>query len=187
MSTKKFRIALLAALALAVPAVSLGTATGAQAASAPSYSTWQHDVKKDIAPAIPWLENRVDEGGSKLAIVLDIDNTSLESYYHPGDPNVPVLKVAQWAEDHDMYVLVVTARTDSSSALQDMQDAGYPVDGVCTRHHGESTPDGKARCRKDFTEDGYTITANIGNRNTDFEGGYFEKHFKLPDYGGILE
>ena len=44
----------------------------------------------------------------------------------------------------------------------------------------------KALCRKDFTEAGYTITANIGNRATDFEGGYFDREYRLPDYDGQL-
>ncbi|MEU5424834.1 HAD family acid phosphatase [Streptomyces olivoreticuli] len=191
MSVKKSRIAAIVALAaVALPTASLGAATTAQAASdraaVPGYQTWQTDVKKAVAPAIPWLRDRIGRGGDKPAIVLDIDNTALETYYHPGQADKPVLEVAQWANEHNVAVLFVTARTSSSSARQQLEDAGYPVDAVCTREHGESKDEGKARCREELTEDGYTITANIGNRSTDFEGGYYEKGFKLPDYGGRL-
>ncbi|RLU87000.1 hypothetical protein CTZ27_24835 [Streptomyces griseocarneus] len=190
MSVRKFRIAALAALAAAVlPIASPGTAASAQAAplrGVPSYQTWQDDVKKAVGPAIPWLSDRVGQGGRNLAIVLDIDNTALETYYHPGQADKPVRDVARWAHDHGVSVLFVTARTSSSSAERQLADAGYPVDAVCTRDHGESKGDGKERCRQELTEDGYTITANIGNRSTDFEGGSYEKAFKLPDYDGQL-
>lgn len=180
--------AVLGALAVvAVPTVLLSTAPAAQAASAPSYQTWQSDVRAAVSPAIPWLRERREEGGQGLSIVLDIDNTALETYYHPGHANNPVLDVARWADAHGMNVLFVTARTSSSSANAQLRAAGYPVDGICTRKHGESLGKGKARCRQDLTRDGYTITANIGNRSTDFEGGYYEKRFKLPSYGDLLD
>ncbi|MEV4433074.1 HAD family acid phosphatase [Streptomyces sp. NPDC049585] len=197
---KHLRLAPLAALAaLSLPAVSLGGAGTAQAAGVPGYGTWQADVQQAVAPAIPWLRDHAtasaasgssatsgSSGKGKPAIVLDIDNTALETYYHEGRANKPVLDVAQWAHAHHIAVLFVTARTSSSSARQQLRDAGYPVDALCTREHGEDKGDGKARCREDLTEDGYWITANIGNRSTDFEGGFYEKGFKLPDYGGRL-
>ncbi|GHF72945.1 hypothetical protein GCM10010218_62680 [Streptomyces mashuensis] len=191
MAVRNFRIAVLGALAaVALPAAALGAAGTAQAATdagLPSYQTWQNDVQKAVAPAIPWLRDAVDAGrGGKPAIVLDIDNTALETHYHEGRANKPVLRVAQWAHEHDMAVLFVTARTSSSSAQRQLEEAGYPVDDICVREHGEGKGDGKERCRQELTDDGYRITANIGNRLTDFEGGYYEKGFKLPDYGGRL-
>ncbi|MGK5545107.1 HAD family acid phosphatase [Streptomyces sp. URMC 127] len=186
MSVSKSRIAALAVLTAAVfPAAS--PATAASGGTVPDYETWQSDVKKAVAPAVPWLrDHSAGRGGKQPAIVLDIDNTALETYFHPGRANRPVLDVAEWAHQHRMSVLFVTARTSSSSARQQLEDAGYPVDAICTREHGESKGEGKARCRKELTGDGYAITANIGNRSTDFDGGYYEKGFKLPDYGGRL-
>ncbi|WP_409185720.1 HAD family acid phosphatase [Amycolatopsis sp. VS8301801F10] len=161
-------------------------AASASVSALPSYEQWQADVREAVDPAIPWLTDRVARGGSGLAIVLDIDNTSLETEYHPGEPNRPVLAVAQWAGQHHVSVLFVTARTSSSSARTQLRDAGYPIDAICTRKSGEGTAEGKQRCRADLTEQGYTITANIGNRPTDFAGGDYEKGFKLPDYDGEL-
>ncbi|MFE5867088.1 HAD family acid phosphatase [Streptomyces roseifaciens] len=186
----KLRTAALAALAaLALPAALPGNASAAEAASpraVPGYETWQADVRKAVGPAIPWLQDRAGRGGGRLAVVLDIDNTALETHYHPGQPDKPVLKVAQWAKEHRVSVLFVTARTSSSSARKELKNAGYPVDAICTREHGESKEEGKERCRGELTHDGYTITANIGNRSTDFAGGFYEKAFKLPDYDGQL-
>ncbi|EMF02122.1 hypothetical protein J7W19_27895 [Streptomyces mobaraensis NBRC 13819 = DSM 40847] len=187
----RFRTAALATLAaLALPFAAPGTANAAQAgpdADVPDYRTWQADVRKAVDPVLPWLRDRVaGHGGGKPAVVLDIDNTALETYYHPGRANEPVLRVAEWAHEHKVAVLFVTARTSSSSARKELRAAGYPVDAVCTREHGESKAEGKERCREELTEGGYRITANIGNRSTDFAGGYYEKGFKLPDYDGKL-
>lgn len=44
----------------------------------------------------------------------------------------------------------------------------------------------KLGCRKQYEQQGYTLVANVGNRSTDFEGGHYEKGFKLPDYDGQL-
>lgn len=190
MSVRKYRTAPLTALAavvlVAATPLTAGTARAASLKGAPSYRTWQTDVQQAVAPAIPWLRDRVGRGSGKQAVVLDIDNTALETYYHPGQADKPVLKVAQWAHEHDVAVLFVTARSSSSSARKQLKAAGYPVDGICTRDHGEGKGEGKERCREELTEDGWTITANIGNRSTDFEGGYYEKGFKLPDYDGQL-
>ncbi|MFI0739375.1 HAD family acid phosphatase [Streptomyces sp. NPDC021100] len=186
----RFRTAALATLAaLALPFAAPGAATAAQTGSdadVPDYRTWQADVRKAVDPVIPWLRDRVAGKGGKPAVVLDIDNTALETYYHPGRANEPVLRVAEWAHEHKVAVLFVTARTSSSSARKELRAAGYPVDAICTREHGESKAEGKERCREELTEDGYRITANIGNRSTDFEGGSYEKGFKLPDYGSKL-
>ncbi|RJQ66874.1 hypothetical protein D5S17_34335 [Pseudonocardiaceae bacterium YIM PH 21723] len=175
-----------AAIALFTVAGVVATSGTAEAAALPSYEQWQADVKQVMDPAIPWLEQRVAQGGENLAIVLDIDNTSLETEYHKGEPNKPVLAVARWAKDHDMAVLFVTARSFSGKARGDLAKAGYEVDEICTRGLIERFGKAKARCRKDLAEQGYTITANIGNRDTDFQGGGFEKEYKLPDYDGEL-
>ncbi|AHH93571.1 HAD family acid phosphatase [Kutzneria albida] len=178
-------------VAAAVGAVLVGAAVPAAAAPAalPSYEQWQADVKKVIDPAIPWLQSRVAQGGSKLAIVLDIDNTSLETHYHFGAANKPVLAVTQWAHSHGVSVLFATARPDILPSITRWQltNAGYTVDGLCLGKLGDSGPAAtKQRCRKEYTDSGYTITENIGNRPTDMAGGNYEKGFQLPDYDGQL-
>ncbi|MGH8879264.1 MAG: HAD family acid phosphatase, partial [Stackebrandtia sp.] len=151
----------------------------------PSYQQWQDDVNTELRGARGYLDEQ--DGGSK-AIVLDIDNTALETEYHPGEPNPPVLEVARHARERGMAVLIVTARmeSDKDKSLRQLEDAGYSPDDICLRELGESKAAGKVRCRKEYTKDGYTITANIGNRATDFKGGYFDREYRLPDYDGQL-
>ncbi|MGH3427557.1 MAG: HAD family acid phosphatase [Terriglobales bacterium] len=175
------------AVALAMLAFTgcVSTASRSSTAALPSYEGWQNDVKRVTTPAIPWLQHRVARGGAKLAIVLDIDNTSLETHYHRGAPNKPVLAVATWAHEHQVAVLFVTLRdeADRKNTTNQLTEAGYPVDALCMKTTGEAT---KPRCRQKLTDDGYTITANIGNRPTDMRGGNYEKKFQLPDYNGAL-
>lgn len=150
-----------------------------------SYDKWQADVKSSLKGVDEYLDEHDGEGA---AIVLDIDNTALETQYNPGEPNPPVLAVAERAEKLGMAVLIVTARKEykRNESLEELKAAGYSPDDICLREPDKSKSEGKTLCRKQYTEDGYTITANIGNRDTDFKGGYFDRAFQLPDYDGQL-
>ena len=183
---KVFVVAVLATLTLA-NCGSTSRHSAADATGVPGYDQWQKDVTNVTGSAMSWLQGRVGQGGEKLAIVLDIDNTAIETHFHPGQPNRPVLRVAQWAKSHNMSVLFVTLRDDKNrdATTQQLNSAGYAVDGLCMRTTGELT---KPRCRQGFVAAGYTLTANIGNRSTDFSGGNeYERAFQLPDYNGGLE
>lgn len=150
------------------------------------YEEWQADVTTAMTGIDEYLDAEADTDGA--AIVLDIDNTALETEYHPGRANPPVLAAAKRAAKLGMAVLIVTARKEHKreESLRELKAAGYsPVD-ICLRAPDKSKSTGKALCRKKFTEAGYTITANIGNRDTDFRGGYFDRAFQLPDYDGQL-
>ncbi len=147
----------------------------------PSYAQWQRDVSQVMVPAIGWLEQRKAQGGEKLAIVLDIDNTAVETSYGFGRANQPVLKVAKWAKANGYSTLFVTSRRGSSFTQMQLRSNGYVIDGICGRNDGS-----KEECRWAFEDMGFTITANIGNRDGDFTGGFYEKAFKLPDYNGLL-
>ncbi|GHF80978.1 HAD family acid phosphatase [Streptomyces sp. NRRL_ISP-5395] len=206
--------ALAATLALvAVPVTSAGaTETQAPARTAPAtapagsasalaadvdYGTWRKDVAAVVAEARPWIEARSESAGSeKQAIVLDIDNTALETHFHPfwelptpaaGD----VRELARYADARGVAVFFVTARPGIIHSLTDwnLKKAGYPVDGLYVR----SLPDlfeevsaYKTEQRAAIEAKGYKIIANIGNNTTDIVGGHAERGFKLPDYDGKL-
>ncbi|WP_018567278.1 HAD family acid phosphatase [Streptomyces sp. PsTaAH-124] len=187
--------AALAALGSAAipPAAAAGRSAAAvaprAASSLPDYATWQSDVREVMDPSVPYLEDRVARGGTKLAVVLDIDNTSLETEYHPGAPNKPVLEFAEAAASHHVAVLVATARKQSgkSAALAALDKAGYPaVTEICLKKNESHAVDVKIRCRKQFVSEGYTLVANVGNRPGDFEYKNYERGFQLPDYDGQL-
>ncbi|MDJ1643951.1 HAD family acid phosphatase [Streptomyces pakalii] len=161
------------------------------------YAAWRRDVAAVVAEARPWIEARTQNAGSeKQAIVLDIDNTALETHFHPfwklPTPAVgDVRELARYADARGAAVFFVTARPGIIHSLTDwnLKQAGYPVDGLRVR----SLPDlfeevsaYKTEQRAEIEAKGYKIIANIGNNTTDLVGGHAERGFKLPDYDGAL-
>lgn len=172
-----------------------GTAGTATAAAKVDYETWKRDVKAVIDQARPYVEQRTQNpGGQKQAIVLDIDNTSLESdfkFSYPAPAVEPVLQLATYAHSRGVDLFFVTARPDilTLPTRFNLENAGYPVAGLYVR----SLPDlfdevgaYKTAKRAEIEKKGYTIIANIGNSPSDLVGGHAEKTFKLPDYDGQL-
>ncbi|GAA3097255.1 HAD family acid phosphatase [Streptomyces rectiviolaceus] len=179
----------------AEPAAQPAARATAAAAAGVDYGTWQRDVLKVTDEARPYLEQRIEQGaGEKQAIVLDIDNTSLETHFDPFPPTPavkPVLDLAKYANDHGVAVFFVTARPDLIELVTkaNLKSVGYPVAGLYQRSIGDlfgSPAEFKAAKRAQIEGLGYTIIANIGNNGTDFEGGHAERTFKLPDYDGQL-
>jgi CPA1 family monovalent cation:H+ antiporter len=71
-----------------------------QAQALPPYSTWIADVTVVTDDAAAYLRTRLPDPAVKSAIVLGIDNTSLETAYKPGftsPATAPVLEVAKQA------------------------------------------------------------------------------------------
>ncbi|MEV6908128.1 HAD family acid phosphatase [Amycolatopsis sp. NPDC051071] len=162
-------------------------APSVSASQVPDYRTWQSDVHTAMNGGTGYLDDRVAKGGTKLAVVTDIDNTALETYYHPGEPTADVLAFIKHAKKNGVTVLVASYRSSASGAKEALVDAGYPVDKVCVRKSSEKhATETKQRCRKEYAAAGYTIIANVGNRPGDFTGGNYEKGFKLPDYNEQL-
>ncbi|QLH24056.1 HAD family acid phosphatase [Streptomyces sp. Rer75] len=182
-----------AATSAATPSAT-GTAARTAAAKV-DYETWKRDVKAVIDQARPYVEQRTQNpGGEKQAIVLDIDNTSLESdfkFAFPAPPVEPVLQLMKYAHTRGVDLFFVTARPDilTLPTQYNLETVGYPVAGLYVR----SLPDlfdevaaYKTAKRAEIEKKGYTIIANIGNSPTDLVGGHAEKTFKLPDYDGQL-
>ncbi|MEU5330770.1 HAD family acid phosphatase [Streptomyces parvus] len=177
--------------------VTPSAAPSAALAADVDYAAWRRDVAAVVAEARPWIEARTESAGSeKQAIVLDIDNTALETHFHPfwklPTPAVgDVRELARYADARGAAVFFVTARPGIIHSLTDwnLKQAGYPVDGLRVR----SLPDlfeevsaYKTEQRAEIEAKGYKIIANIGNNATDLVGGHAERGFKLPDYDGAL-
>lgn len=162
----------------------------AQASKLPSKATWERQNAKIMEGSVAWLRQRVEdaEPDEKLALNLDIDNTSLATHYAPGKPVKPTLRLAKEARRLGVAVLFNTARGagHTDEAVEQLRAAGFPVDGICGRRRGVTLVEGKQACRRDFVEAGWTLVANIGNRTTDFTGGDYEKRYKLRSYGNRL-
>ncbi|MHA5047716.1 HAD family acid phosphatase [Streptomyces sp. SD15] len=181
-----------AAAAPAQAAVS-ATATAADV----DYATWQSDVKAVIDQATPYVEQRTaNTAGQKPAIVFDIDNTTLETDFHPWyELPTPALKpslaLAKYAKSRGVDIFFVTARPGIIYSLTEwnLTSVGYPVDGLYVRDLPDLFAEVsayKTAQRAEIESKGYAIIANVGNNDTDLVGGHAERTFKLPDYDGQL-
>jgi predicted secreted acid phosphatase len=172
------------------------TAVTAAAAADVDYATWQKDCQAVMDQALPYLKQRIAAAkpGEKQAIVLDIDNTALETdfgFSYPQPANKPVLEAARYAQERGVALFFVTARPDIiySFTEYNLKQAGYQVSGLYVRNFIDlfkNVAEYKTAQRVDVEKKGYTIIANIGNSATDLSGGHAEKTYKLPDYDGQL-
>ncbi|QYX75480.1 HAD family acid phosphatase [Streptomyces akebiae] len=189
-----------ASMTAAVPAAAAPSTAAVVAATAAEvdYATWQKDVKAVIDTATPYIQQRTaNSSGQKLAIVFDIDNTTLETHYTPWyqlpTPAMkPSLALAKYAKSRGVDVFFVTARPGIIESLTEwnLENVGYPVDGLYVRDLPDLFAEVaayKTASRADIESDGYTIVANVGNNTTDLVGGHAERTFKLPDYDGLLD
>ena len=157
-------------------------------AAVPSKQRWLAETRSAMYGSRSWINTAVARGGTRLAVNLDIDNTSLATYYARRRPVPVVLRFAKFARKKGVAVFFNTGRRQGRlrPIIKALRKAGYPIDGVCGRRVDERLVVGKQRCRRKLTARGYSIVANVGNRSTDFDGGDYERAFKLPDYGNQI-
>lgn len=143
----------------------------------------------------------------KLAIVLDIDETSLTNYSKiikrdfVGDriqihreilaansPAIsPMLSLYDAVMKQGVHVFFVTGRSMSElkATRANLLRAGFNHwAGLYLRPDGykpSSIIPFKTQARKSITKQGYTIIASIGDQQSDLVGGYMQKGFKLPN------
>lgn len=206
------RIALRRSLAATLAAAGLaaagltGTATAAVAAppgvpagpaavaAVPAYGTWIADVTAVTDQASRYLADRLPDPKIKPALVLDIDNTALESHYNGGavtPATAPVLALARQAVADGATVFFVTARPEILRLWTEgnLRTVGYRWGGIYLRptFNFQDNQTLKTNARIAIERRGYTIVANVGNSATDLGGGHAERTFKLPDYNGQLD
>ena len=170
--------------ALVVPALPVP----APAAEVPSKEQWLADTRQAMSGSRAYVGRRVDQGGRRLAVNFDIDNTSLATYYAKGTAVPVVLRFAKYARSQGVTLLFNTGRERGHLAgvARSLRRVGYDVREICGRKPGETLSHSKQRCRAHFVAEGYTLIANVGNRSTDFTGGNYERAFRLPNYGNAL-
>ncbi|MEV6733309.1 MULTISPECIES: HAD family acid phosphatase [unclassified Streptomyces] len=195
------------AQAAPVPTPAPAAAPAAATASAPGgnalirgidYGTWKRDVAAVMATARPYVEQRIAQSpaGEKPAIVLDIDNSSLETDFHwfwtfPTPAISEVRDLTGYANERGVAIIFVTARPGIIHSLTEhnLKAVGYPVSDLYVRDLPDlfsEVSTYKTAKRAEIEARGYTIIANIGNNNSDLVGGHAERTFKLPDYDGKL-
>lgn len=170
---------------------------------------YQEDLTASLASARPFLTARSKQVGEKLAVIFDIDETVLSNIPHmkkadwgyqpenwdawvakaEGPALVPVRDVYETALTLGYKVFFLTGRTEVSRAATarnlSLQGMGT-YEKLILRPRKGTAPYVKAvvfktEVRKNLTAQGYTIVASFGDQDSDIEGGYLERGFKLPN------
>lgn len=144
---------------------------------------------------------------TKLALVLDIDETSLTNYDKMAlrdfagnqeqihqeilAANAPAIKATlnlyQIALNNGVDVFFVTGRvlSELDATKENLMAAGYDRwAGIYVRpekYSFDSIVPFKSECRKQIESQGYTIIESIGDQYSDIDGGYALKGIKLPN------
>jgi predicted secreted acid phosphatase len=201
-------------LALAVPALAATSPTGKSAAEIRAYYSsgdWNRAVTKQATKAKAYIAKRTKgkRAPKKPALVLDIDETSLNNYpcldredglpYQAGvyagcvvefkAPAIkPVLSVFKLAKKRHVHVVFITGRPEGirDGTLDNLKAAGFKgkYDLVLQppSHSGDaSMVPYKSGARRQVEKRGYTILANLGDQRSDLKGGYSERTYKLPN------
>ena len=201
-------------LALAVPALAATSPTGKSAAEIRAYYSsgdWNRAVKKQADKAKAYIAKRTKgkQAAKKPALVLDIDETSLNNYpcldrkdglpYQPAiyagcvvefkAPAIkPVLSVFKLAKKRHVHVVFITGRPEAirDGTLDNLKAAGFKgkYDLVLqppSRGGDASMVPYKSGARRQVEKRGYTILANLGDQRSDLKGGYSERTYKLPN------
>ncbi len=170
------------------------------------------EVDKVIGNAHAFLQkviarNNKKDHPAKLALVLDIDETSLTNFSKikaRGFCNIrnaihqeilaadspalkPTLNLYNYALKNDVKVFFVTGRdtSEKEATIKNLRMAGYQKwSGIFFKpvnYHSASIIPFKSSARKKITEMGYTIVESIGDQYSDIRGGYTKCGFKLPN------
>jgi acid phosphatase len=146
----------------------------------------------------------------KLAVIFDIDETSLSNYANmrmlnfggsldeinrliaqeKNAPAIPAtLSLYKQALKENVHVFFVTGRYDTSllrkNTVQNLHAAGFEqYVGLMmkpTDYKEHSASIYKTAMRKKITDQGYHIVLNIGDQMSDLCGGYADRTYKLPN------
>lgn len=147
------------------------------------------------------------ETPQNFAIVLDIDETALSNwrYLESRQFTITPQSFAEWARTEraialepirrvfakararQIPVFFITGRDESlrAATVQDLHEAGYfDWSALFMRRSMDletSVIPFKSDIRKMLTEDGYDIILNIGDQESDLEGGYARNRVKLSN------
>jgi hypothetical protein len=155
--------------------------------SLPPKKVWLAKVRKKLAGADAYLDAHAGNA-AKPALVLDIDNTSIQTHYGWPRPVRPTLRVAKHAVALGYTVFFVTGRTQGSAdgVRPQLTAAGYVYADVYGRPKGQGLAVSKQANRARIVARGYTVVMDIGNRNTDLWGSNVGHGIKLPSFHGLL-
>ena len=171
---------------------------------------YDRDLATVAEEAKAWLRARMlkpsESTQGRPAIVFDIDETLLSNLSHMQQMDYgyqpvqwdawltegtapaikPVAELFHLARSLGIAVFLMSGRHEDVRAgtEQNLREAGlgdYAGLALKPRNSPGTTESFKTATRKKITEDGFTILLNIGDQQSDLNGGYAEKTFKLPN------
>jgi predicted secreted acid phosphatase len=207
-------LALFTAMLLAIVPVAAATEpTGQSAERIREYyesGDWNRAIVKQVKKAKAYLKQRTQARNApkKPALVLDIDETSLNNYPcfdarggipYDGAINAqcvtaydapaikPVLSLFKRARALKVAVFFITGRPEAirDGSLDNLRAAGYT--GKFELHmrpndyDKQSAIPAKRASRKAIQRRGFKILANVGDQQSDLKGGFSERTYKLPN------
>ena len=99
----------------------------------------------------------------------------------------PILKLYNYARKNNIAIFFITARTEKFRHVttESLLKAGYKDwAGLYFRPEHDKQQSAvpyKAGKRREIIRKGYDIVLNIGDQQSDLEGGYADKTYKLPN------
>lgn len=172
---------------------------------------YEKDCNKIIDEAIKHLnEITIPE---KPIVIFDIDETSLSNYDHIKEIDFgyyydiwlewlkksDAVAIPQTKRFYDLLIsknigiVFISGRNKDSyeATLKNLHSQGYTkYDTVIVRNENErnmTAAEFKLNKRKELTQKGFNIVANVGDQLSDFYGGYSGYVIKLPNYLYIVD
>lgn len=171
---------------------------------------YERDVATSMVEVNSYFDKRILEKNikqKKIAIVMDIDETVLSNFegnlkrdfsgvsdavqgtYKNADaPAIePVLAFYNKALNNGVDVFFVTWRSERwrPHTILNLQRAGYfgwkEIYMPTKEEKNSGAANYKTKIRKALTDNGYQIMINLGDQDSDLEGGYADYTFKLPN------
>jgi predicted secreted acid phosphatase len=167
---------------------------------------YDREIARVMADASGWLEQRSKQGGGKLAVVFDLDETFFSNlplirslgfgYTRPtwtawvddgkAPALVPVRELYFKARALGVNVIFLSGRRerDRPGSLKNLQALGcgeYAAAVFKPDAWKKTNGEFKRGARERLAAEGYVIIANVGDQESDFEGGLAERNFKLPN------
>lgn len=173
---------------------------------------YKSDISRTVNQALYYLRFRVNQNArlehpKKLAIVLDIDETSLSNYNDlvrlnfggtakevdlaEGAGHDPAIKetlaLFRYAKEKHVAVFFITGRHPNirANTIMNLAAAGFTKwDGLYMKpedYDQQSVIPFKSGIRKTIAARGYDIVLNLGDQESDLKGGFSDMSFKLPN------
>jgi predicted secreted acid phosphatase len=164
---------------------------------------YESDLTSVDQAAQSFLDTHVESGHGKPAIVLDIDETSLSNYTGmlasgftaagtvaqaasgTGAAIAPTLALYHDAIAHGAAVFFVTGRPSEiqTPTETNLRNVGYDEgwSALDFKPAEADTEQFKSSTRAAIKKAGYRIVANVGDQQSDLDGGFAQRAFKLPN------